>query len=130
MKNTEATGRISKWASELRSYRPKYEPRTVIKGLDLADFIADFTLGITEHADKLERWILNVDGASSNKETGIRIVLTTPEGSIIEQSFTLAFPASNNEAEYEAVIAGLRTAITLGVIWLEVRCDSSLVLTF
>jgi len=46
---------------------------------------------------------------------GIGIVLTTPEGSIIEQSFTLGFPASNNEAEYEAVLAGLRAAITLGV---------------
>jgi len=46
---------------------------------------------------------------------GIGIVLTTPEGSIIEQSFTLGFPASNNEAEYEAVLAGLQAAITLGV---------------
>ena len=55
------------------------------------------------------------------------IVLTTPEGSIIEQSFTLGFPASNNEAEYEAVLAGLRSAITLRVTGLKVRCDSLLV---
>ena len=38
---------------------------------------------------------------------GIDIVLTTPKESIIEQSFTLGFPASNNEAEYEAVLAEL-----------------------
>jgi len=58
---------------------------------------------------------------------GIGIVLTTPEGSIIEQSFTLGSPASNNEAEYGAILAGLRVAITLGVRGLEVQCDSSLI---
>ena len=69
---------------------------------------------------------LEFDGAS-NKRLGIRIILATLEGSIIEQSFTLGFPASNNEAEYKAVLAGLQLAITLGVTALEVCCDSSLV---
>jgi len=92
IKNLKATGRISKWASELRSYRLKYEPRTSIKGQLLTNFIADFTPGTTEYADQLEGWILNVDGASNNKKAGIKIVLTIPEGSISEQSFTLGFP--------------------------------------
>jgi len=47
MENPEATRKISKWASELRSYRLKYEPRTSIKSQVLADFIADFTLRTT-----------------------------------------------------------------------------------
>jgi len=47
------------------------------------------------------------------------IVLTTFEGSIIEQSFTLGFPTSNNEAEYETILAGLREAITLRVTGLK-----------
>jgi len=51
---------------------------------------------------------------------GIGMVLTTPEVSIIEQSFTLDFLAFNNEAEYEKVLAGLRVAITLGVTGLKV----------
>ena len=45
MENLEAIRRISKWASELRSYELRYEPRTAIKGQILADFITDFTLG-------------------------------------------------------------------------------------
>jgi len=65
-----------------------------------------------------------VNETSNNKEASIGIVLTTPEGSIIEQSFTVGFPASNNEAKYEAVLVGLRAAITLGVTGLE---DSSLI---
>jgi len=99
----------------------------VIKDQVLADFIVDFTLGITEHAIQLEGWVLNVDGTSNTKGDRTRIILTTPEGSIIEQSFTIGFSASNNEAEYEAVLAGLRAAITLRVMGLKVHCDSLLV---
>ena len=51
---------------------------------------------------------------------GISIVLTTPEGFIIEQSFTLSFLSSNNKAKYEAVLTRLRIATILGVIGLEV----------
>jgi len=54
MENPEATRRISKLASELRSYGLRYEPKATIKGQVLADFIADFTSGVTEHADQLE----------------------------------------------------------------------------
>ena len=43
VKNPEVSGRISKLASELRSYELKYKLRTSIKGQVLADFIADFT---------------------------------------------------------------------------------------
>ena len=70
-----------------------------------------------------------MDGASNNKGFGIGIVFTTPKRSIIEQSFTLGFPATNNEAEYETVIAGLWMATMLGVSGLEVRCDSLLVVS-
>ena len=63
----------------------------------------------------------------NSMRAGIGIVLTTPEESIIEQFFTLDFLASNNEAEYEAVLARLRMTTTLRVTGLEVRCDFSLV---
>jgi len=62
----------------------------MIKGQVLAEFIADFIPGAVEHTGQLEGWTLNVDEASNSKGTSIRIVLLTPEGSIIEQSFTLS----------------------------------------
>ena len=62
----------------------------------------------------------DVHGASNNMGACIIVILTTPKGSIIEQSFILDFSASNNEAEYEIVLAGLRMTITLGVKGLEV----------
>ena len=54
VENSEATRRLSKRASEMRPYGLRYKPRTVIKGNVLADFIADFTLETTEHAEQLE----------------------------------------------------------------------------
>jgi len=123
MENLQATGQIVKWATVLKPYYIKYESRTTIKGQVLADFIVEFTLGGPTQSDHLEGWTLNVDGASNSKCIGIDIVLTTLEGSIIEQFYTLGFPATNNKVEYEAVIAGLRMTATLGISILEVRCD-------
>ena len=80
-------GRILKWASELRLYGLRFESRTIIKGQVLVDLIADFTPEATEQCHLLERWILNVDRASNIIEADIEVVLTTPKGSIIEQSF-------------------------------------------
>ena len=82
VENLEATKKISKWASELRSYGLRYEPRIAIKDQVLTDFIVDFTPGATGHTNQLEGWILNVYGASNTKRAGIGIVLITPEGSI------------------------------------------------
>ena len=45
---------------------------------------------------------------------GARIVIITSEGIRLEHTFRLGFKASNNEAEYEALIAGLKTALDLG----------------
>ena len=53
----------------------------------------------------------------------------TSERSTIEQSYILGFPATNNEAKYEPLIAGLRMTMTLGVTRLEVHCDSLLVVS-
>ena len=85
--------------------------------------IAEFTLELPAPCDLLDGWILNVDEASNNKDFGIRIVFTTLEGSITEQSFTLGFPATNNKVEYEAVITHLKMITTLshqtrGSLWL------------
>jgi len=88
----------------------------------LADFIAEFTPEPSTQCNLLVGWVLNVDGASNNKGFGIEIIFTAPEGSIIEQSFTLGFPATNNEIEYEVVIVGLKMALTLGVNKLKVHC--------
>ena len=45
----------------------------------------------------------------------------------MEQAIRLSFFASNNEAEYEAVLAGLDLALILAATKLEIRSDSQLI---
>ena len=61
-----------------------------------------------------QTWKLHVDGASSRQGSGIGIKLESLTAEMIEQSFRLGFSASNNEAEYESLIAGLRLARSVG----------------
>ena len=72
-------------------------------------------------------WKLSVDGASNAQGSGAGLILTSPEGIDIEYALRFGFQASNNEAEYEAVIAGLNLASSLEVNQLEVCSDSQLV---
>ena len=72
-------------------------------------------------------WRVFVDGALSAMGAGAGIAIITPEGIRLEHSFRLGFKASNNEAECEALIARLKTALDLGARDVEVYSDSWLV---
>ena len=72
-------------------------------------------------------WRVFVDGASSAMGANAGIVIITPEGIRLEHSFRLGFKASNNEAEYEALIARLKTVLDLGAWNVEVYLDSWLI---
>ena len=61
-----------------------------------------------------------MDGASSAIGAGVEIVIITPEGIRLEHSLRLGFKTFNNEAEYEAFIIGLKTALNLGTQNVEV----------
>ena len=127
----EVSGRLMKWAIELSEFDIRYKPKTAIKGQVLADFVMEFApVELAEPArprDDLPIWKLSIDGASNAKGSGAGLMLTSPEGIDIEYALRFGFHASNNEAEYEAVIAGLNLAHTLEVDQLEVHSDSQLV---
>ena len=126
----DLSGRLIKWAVELSEFDITYMPRTAIKSQALADFIADFSPNLQVIADKeiicssrqvpTSPWILYVDGSTHSKGTGLGLTLQIPEGDLIEQAIRCGFKATNNEAEYEALIAGLRLAIDLGAQAIEV----------
>ncbi|XP_070017228.1 uncharacterized protein [Nicotiana sylvestris] len=71
-------------------------------------------------------WTLFTDGASNVKGSGLSIVLKLPTGSVIRQSIKTS-KLTNNEREYEAMIAGLELAKGLGAEVIETKCDSLLV---
>ncbi|KAM1524206.1 hypothetical protein ACFX14_008993 [Malus domestica] len=79
------------------------------------------TLGVVEHILAMatppdgDFPHLHVDDASNYKGSAAGVVLVTPDGSMLEQAITLGFKASNNEVEYQALLAGLRMAKDLAV---------------
>ena len=73
-------------------------------------------------------WSLYFDRAMNMKGRGIWVVLLSPEGMAIPQACQLAFPATNNVAEYEALLAGLKHTHILCVVRLKVMGDSQIIL--
>ena len=72
-------------------------------------------------------WKVFMDSASSAMGAGTKIVIITLEEIRLEHSFKLGFRASNNEAEYEALLAGLRAILGMGAWEVEIHLDSRLV---
>ena len=81
----------------------------------------------TQMTTDLSTWKLSIDGASNAQGSGAGLIQTSLEGIDIEYALRFGFHTSNNEAEYEAVIAGLNLAHSLEVDQLEVYSDSQLV---
>ncbi|GKB74912.1 reverse transcriptase domain-containing protein [Tanacetum coccineum] len=104
-----------------------------IKGQILADFIVERPE--EESPDELmaepeelpEPWTLFTDGSSCVDGSGAGLILTNPEGAEFTYTMRFRFEATNNEAEYEALIAGLRIAEQMGVKNLQAHVDSRLV---
>ncbi|WZZ71342.1 hypothetical protein YC2023_082712 [Brassica napus] len=128
MQNTNKSGRYTKWAMELSGHDIVYKNRTAAKSQVLADFLIELTLELEQDLIlPSKNWILHVDGSSTNKGSGAGVQLQSPTGELIRQSFSFGFAASNNEAEYESLIAGLRLAKAAKAKRVSAYCDSQLV---
>ncbi|XP_058223017.1 uncharacterized protein LOC131332738 [Rhododendron vialii] len=74
-----------------------------------------------------DAWRLTVDGASNVHGAGAGIVLVSPSGTVHESVVLIGYTATNNEAKYEALIAGLQLALRLDADSVHVFCDSQLI---
>ncbi|XP_059625401.1 uncharacterized protein LOC132268588 [Cornus florida] len=124
----DLSGRMTKWAIELSSFDIAYEPKLAIKGQAVADFLLDCDAEDTVEDCNCSWWKLFVDGSSNQMGAGIGIQLQTPEGTTLSQAIRLEFSATNNEAEYEALIAGLKLAKELKIKNLMAYRNSQLVI--
>nr|CAH67296.1 OSIGBa0103O01.14 [Oryza sativa]CAH67380.1 OSIGBa0159F11.4 [Oryza sativa] len=136
--NREGTGRVVKWAIELSEFDLHFEPRHAIKSQALADFVAEWTpapepVSVPEaSADPSQLphtayWVMQFDGSLSLQGAGAGVTLTSPSGDVLRYLVHLDFRATNNMAEYEGLLAGLRVAAGLGIRRLLVLGDSQLV---
>ncbi|KAL0434404.1 UNVERIFIED_CONTAM: Polyprotein P3 [Sesamum latifolium] len=122
-----ASGRMTKWAIELSEHGIEFEARPAIKAQVLADFISE----VTGNEDSIHRqeWTMFVDGSSTSSKSGVSIVIKSPEADYIEYAITLEFPASNNEAEYEAILLGCKLIHAAGARKVHAYSDSQLIVS-
>ena len=124
MSSFEAARRMALWAIELSEFDIQYRLRTAIKEQVVADFIAEYTHSEGKGAESLGQWSIHTDGSSNQNAGGADVVIQTSEGDKIECMIRLDFPTTNNEAEYEALVAGLDLAKAAGAENMIVHCDS------
>ena len=143
LRSADYTGRITMWSTLLGAFDIKYMPRTSVKGQVLADLIAEFielTVEAVAEEENMDgksvgtistqgasRWKVYIDGAANQRGSGVGLVLISPERITIEKSLRLGFSATNNEAEYEALLQGMAMVQKIGGKALEVFLDSRLV---
>ena len=88
--------------------------------------VSDITVSAALFKENEDWWTLNVDGASRKTSAGIGLQLKSPSRDNIKQAIRLGFSASNNESEYEAILAGLELVAALFVGKLLIQSDSQL----
>jgi hypothetical protein len=118
LNNREATGKIGKWAIELSMYDIVYKPRIAIKAQALSDFMAKWIetqTPLRERERELDYWTINFDESLQLQGVGAGILVTSPKGESFKYVLQMYFLASNNAAEYEALLHGLRMAMSLGI---------------
>ncbi|RDX98498.1 Tf2-6, partial [Mucuna pruriens] len=112
------------WSVQLSEFDISFEKRGPIKAQALADFITEIN---TEQEQAEGEWYLSVDGSSNQTGSGAGVILEGPNGILVEQSLHFDFKASNNQAEYEALLAGMKLALEIEAKRLTAKSDSKLV---
>ncbi|XP_076926266.1 uncharacterized protein LOC143589375 [Bidens hawaiensis] len=136
LQKPELSGRLAKWAIELGEHTIQYRSMTAIKGQVMADFIAKIPSENEEECRAEEKptmpidenkTLLFTDGASNDEGSGAELKLISPRKQEFTYTIRLDFKSSNNEAKYEAFLAGLRIANKFGAQYEEAHIDSMLV---
>ncbi|KAJ1403360.1 Ribonuclease H domain [Sesbania bispinosa] len=144
LQSPSLTGRMSRCALMMSEYDIQLIHPTKLKSQALTDMLAICSSG--EDEDVMEElrgempsinackkqeakwWTLRFDGTPAHPCGGARVILEQEGGKVLVFSYQLRFPCTNNEAEYEALVLGLRMAGELGVRRLRIKGDLNLVI--
>jgi ribonuclease HI len=114
---------------ELMGETISFAPRKAIKSQALADFLAEWVdTQLPTAPIQAELWTMYFNGSLMKTGAGASLLFISPLGKHVRYVIRLHFPASNNVAEYEALVNGLRITVELGVRCLDARGDSQLVI--
>ena len=143
LRSVEFMGMIAKWDTILGAFDIKYMLCTSVKGQVLANLVPEFAEPSAEEEVKKEgmdgklvsmvssreplSWKVYIDGIANQKGFELGLVLISPKKVTIETSLRLGFSATNNEAEYEALLARMTIVQKMGGKAVEIFSDSRLV---
>jgi ribonuclease HI len=129
MRNREATGRVGKWAAELNEFTIDYVHRSSIQSQALADIIADWTPEAQdeERINDAEAWTVFCDGSWGTFGAGAATVLVAPSKVRTCYTVRLDFSCTNNIAEYEALLLGLRKLKAMSIRRAVLKTDSQVI---
>ncbi|XP_051130788.1 uncharacterized protein LOC127251219 [Andrographis paniculata] len=131
--------RLTRWYLQLQQFKIIYVPQKAVKGQILADFLADHPIPAEwelsdDFPDEDEPflkitppWKMYFDGSSHKNRAGAGVIFVTSQGEVLPYSFALKEKCSNNVAEYQALILGLKMAVDIKQRQLQVYEDSKLV---
>nr|XP_027090330.1 uncharacterized protein LOC113711365 [Coffea arabica] len=140
------TGRLAKWQIILSEFDIVFTSQKAVKGQAIADHLAEnprdddyqplrtyfpdervlFVGAADDISEQSPEWRLFFDGASNSLGAGIGAVLVSPEGKHYPAAAKLQFACTNNIAEYEACIFGLKMALEIEIKELIAFSDSDL----
>jgi ribonuclease HI len=129
MRNREATGWVGKWVAELNEFTIDYVHRSSIQSQALANFIADWTPGAQdeERINDAEAWTVFCDGSWGTFSAGAAVILVAPSKVRTCYAVRLDFSCTNNIAEYEALLLGLRKLKAMGIRRVILKTDSQVI---
>ena len=114
---------------ELGALSIEFLPRSTIKSQALADFIAEWTeIQDPPPDEQPEHWDMYFDGALNLDGTRAGILFISLRGEQLKYILQLLFKATNNAAEYKALIHGLKIAASLGIKRLLAYGDSKVLI--
>jgi ribonuclease HI len=129
LRNQDATGRISKWVVELSALTINFMPRTAVKSQALVNFMAEWRENqLPTPTVRAEHWVMYFYSSLNLKGASARVLLISTTGEQLKYVLQIFWKVSNNEAEYEALLHGLRLAASLGIKRLLVYGDSAVVI--
>ncbi|XP_073367592.1 uncharacterized protein [Aegilops tauschii subsp. strangulata] len=132
-------GRITEWALELSGYGLYFEHSDAIKSQALMDFTAEWTETAFDWGkspsslpgkEDPSSWTIYFDGSYTHGKAGAGAVLISPTGERLKYVVRVCYTdnITNNTAEYEGLLVGLRASLGLGISKIVVKGDFQLVI--
>jgi hypothetical protein len=105
IRNPDTAGKIAKWSMKLMGEMLTYAPRKAIKSQVLTNFVTEWTdTQLPPLQIQAECWTLFFNGSVMKTRVGAGLLFISPLREHMRYAVPLHFPASNNMAEYEALL--------------------------